>query len=128
MRKRPGEQSSGFLVTFEKIICFFKILFVPLPQASERNTLNLYTMATLVSINQIPRGSTHEMGEEVFTPGFGYYHIHISTKGVRRYFELTGWYTGKHFFSTSIKADREDAIRAIKDIADDLVNRYRKED
>ena len=85
-------------------------------------------MATLVSINQIPRGATLERGEEVFTPGFGFYHIHIYTKGIRRYFELTGWYTGKHFFSTFIKADREDAIRAIKDIADDLVNRYRKED
>lgn len=69
-----------------------------------------------------------EMGEEVSTPGFGKYFIHIYTKGTRRYFELTGWYTGKHIFSTSIKNDRGEAVRRIKDIADDLVNRYRKED
>ena len=69
-----------------------------------------------------------EMGEEIFTPGFGYYHIHIYTKGMRRYFELTGWYTGKHLFSTSINNDRAEAIRSIKGIADDLVNRYRRKE
>lgn len=83
---------------------------------------------TLTSINQIPRGATYDGGEEVLTPGFGYYHIHIYTKGIRGYFELTGWYTGKHLFSISIKDDREMALRQIKDIADDLVNRYRKEE
>lgn len=82
----------------------------------------------LTSINQIPRGTINDGNEEVFTPGFGYYHIHISTKGVRRYFELTGWYTGKHLFSTSINNDRGEAIRSIKRLADDLVNRYRKEE
>lgn len=84
---------------------------------------------TLTSINQIPRGAVKDgFTEEVFTPGFGYYHIHIYVKGIRRYFELTGWYTGKDYFSTSIKDDREMAIRQIKDIADARVNRYRKED
>lgn len=84
---------------------------------------------TLTSINQIPRGAVKDgFTEEVFTPGFGYYYIHVYTKGIRRYFELTGWYTGKSFFSTSIKDDREMAIRQIKDIADARVNRYRKED
>lgn len=84
---------------------------------------------TLTSINQIPRGAVQDgFTEEVFTPGFGYYYIHVYTKGIRRYFELRGWYTGKDIFSTSIKDDREMAIRQIKDIADARVNRYRKED
>ena len=84
---------------------------------------------TLTSINQIPRGATKDgFTEEVFTPGFGYYYIHIYTKGIRRYFELRGWYTGKHMFSTSIKDDRDEAIRSIKRLADSLVDRYRKED
>lgn len=83
----------------------------------------------LTTINQIPKGATKDgYSEEVFTPGFGYYHIIVYTKGIRRYFELTGWYTGKDYFSTSIKDDREMAIRQIKDIADARVNRYRKED
>lgn len=84
---------------------------------------------TLTSINQIPRGAVQDgFTEEVFTPGFGYYYIHVYTKGIRRYFELRGWYTGRETFSTSIKDDREMAIRQIKDIADARVNRYRKED
>lgn len=84
---------------------------------------------TLTSINQIPKGAVQDgFTEEVETPGFGKYFIHIYTKGVRRYFELTGWYTGRENFSTSIKDDREMAIRQIKDIADARVNRYRKED
>ena len=36
--------------------------------------------------------------------------------------------TGREYFSTSIKDDREMAIRQIRDIADARVNRYRKED
>ena len=73
----------------------------------------------LVSINQVPRGAEKDgFTEEVFTPGFGYYYILVSVKGSRRYFELTGWYTGKSIFSTSIKFDRETAIHQIKDIAD----------
>ena len=84
---------------------------------------------TLTSINQIPRGAVQDgFTEEVETPGFGKYFIHIYTKGIRRYFELTGWYTGRGCFSTSIKDDREMAIRQIKDIADARVNRYKKED
>lgn len=84
---------------------------------------------TLTSINQIPRGAFQDgFNEEVFTPGFGYYHIHIYVKGSRRYFELTGWYTGKHFFSTSIKDDRAAAIRLIKEIADANVDRYRNDE
>lgn len=84
---------------------------------------------TLTSINQIPKGAVKDgFMEEVETPGFGKYFIHVSTKGNRRYFELTGWYTGREYFSTSIKDDREMAIRQIKDIADARVNRYRKED
>jgi len=80
----------------------------------------------LTSINQIPRGAVLDgFSEEVYTEGFGYYHIHIYTKGIRRYFELTGWYTGKHLFSTSIKEDRTDAIRSLKSLADDLVARYK---
>lgn len=83
----------------------------------------------LTSINQIPKGAVKDgFMEEVETPGFGKYFIHVYTKGVRRYFELTGWYTGREYFSTSIKDDREMAIRQIKDIADERVNRYRKED
>lgn len=83
----------------------------------------------LISINQIPKGAVKDgFSEEVETPGFGKYFIHIYTNGVRRYFELTGWFTGKHLFSTSIKDDREMAIRQIRDIADARVNRYRKED
>ena len=82
-----------------------------------------------VSINQIPRDATQDgFTEDVLTPGFGHYYIHVYTKGIRRYFELHGWYTGKHIFSTSINNDRAEAIRSIKDIADSLVNRYRKED
>ena len=84
---------------------------------------------TLTSINQIPRGVVKDgFTEEVETPGLGKYYIHIYVKGVRRYFELTGWYTGRESFSTSIKDDREMAIRQIKNIADARVNRYRKED
>lgn len=83
----------------------------------------------LTSINQIPRGAVKDgFMEEVETPGFGKYFIHVSTKGNRRYFELTGWYTGRHYFSTSINEDREMAIRHIKELADALVYRYRKED
>lgn len=83
---------------------------------------------TLTSINSIPKGAVKDgFSEEVETPGFGKYFIHIFTKGVRRYFELTGWYTGKHLLSTSINNDRAEAIRIIKRLADDLVNRYRKE-
>ena len=80
----------------------------------------------LISINQIPKGAVKDgFTEEVETPGFGKYFIHIYTKGIRRYFELTGWYTGRDFFSTSIKDDREMAIRQIRDIADARVDRYR---
>ena len=83
----------------------------------------------LKSINQVPRGAVKDgFTEEVFTPGFGYYYIMIYTKGIRRYFELTGWYTGRETFSTSINDDRETAIRQIKDIADARVDRYRRED
>ena len=79
------------------------------------------------SINQVPKGAVKDgYSEEVFTPGFGYYYIHIYTKGIRRYFELTGWYTGRHYFSTSINNDRAEALRSIKGIADDLVARYKK--
>lgn len=82
---------------------------------------------TLTSINQVPKGAVKDgFSEEVFTEGFGYYYINIYTKGIRRYFELTGWYTGKSFFSTSINADRAEAIRLIKEIADARVDRYRK--
>ena len=81
---------------------------------------------TLTSINQIPRGAVQDgFTEEVETPGFGKYFIHIYVKNLRRYFELTGWYTGREYFSTSIWDDREMAIRQIKDIADARVNRYR---
>lgn len=78
-------------------------------------------------INEIPRGAVYDGGEEIFTPGFGYYYIHTYIKGVRRYFELTGWYTGKHHFSTSINNDKGEAIRNIKRIADDLVKRYKED-
>lgn len=79
-----------------------------------------------VSINQIPKGAVKDgMSEEVYTPGFGYHYIHVYTKGIRRYFEITGWYTGKFFFSTSINNDRAEALRSIKDIADDLVTRWK---
>lgn len=82
---------------------------------------------TLTSINQVPKGAVKDgFSEEVFTEGFGYYYINIYTKGIRRYFELTGWYTGKSFFSTSINADLAEAIRLIKEIADARVDRYRK--
>ena len=92
------------------------------------NDKSLYNM-TLTSINQIPKGAVSDgFMEEVFTPGFGYYYIHVYAKGVRRYFELKGWYTGKHLFSTSVNNDREMAIRQIKDIADGLVNRYREQE
>lgn len=38
-----------------------------------------------VSINQIPKGAVKDgFSEEVETPGFGKYFIHIYTKGVRR--------------------------------------------
>lgn len=84
---------------------------------------------TLTSINQIPKGAVQDgFTEEVETPGFGKYFIHIYVKNLRRYFELTGWYTGRKYFSTSIKYDREMAIRLIKNIADVMVNRYRKEE
>lgn len=79
-----------------------------------------------ISINQIPKGAVKDgFSEEVETPGFGKYFIHIYTKGIRRYFELTGWYTGKHLFSTPIKEDRTEAIRSLKSFADDLVARYK---
>lgn len=82
-----------------------------------------------ISINQIPKGAVKDgFSEEVETPGFGKYFIHIYTKGVRRYFELHGWFTGRHYFSTSINNDRAEALRSIKGIADDLVKRYRKEE
>ena len=82
----------------------------------------------LISINQIPKGAVKDgFTEEVETPGFGKYFIVVYTKGIRRYFELRGWYTGREYFSTSIKDDREMAIRQIRDIADARVNRYRKE-
>ena len=83
----------------------------------------------LTSINQIPRGAVKDgFTEEVETSGFGRYFIEVYTKGIRRYFELRGWYTGRFYFSTSIKDDREIAIRQIKDIADARVNRYRKKE
>ena len=101
---------------------------LPLCQQDERTTKSLYTM-NLISINQIPRGAVKDgFTEEVETPGFGKYFIVVYTKGIRRYFELRGWYTGREYFSTSIKDDREMAIRQIRDIADARVNRYRKED
>lgn len=82
-----------------------------------------------ISINQIPKGAVKDgYTEEVNTPGFGNYFIHVYTKGVRRYFELRGWYTGRHLFSTHINNDRAEALRSIRGIADDLVNRYRKEE
>lgn len=83
----------------------------------------------LKSIDQIPRGAVADgYGEEVETPGFGKYFIHAYVKNSRRYYELTGWYTGYHVFSTAIRDDRETTIRQIKDIADSLVNRWKKED
>lgn len=82
---------------------------------------------TLTSINQIPKGAVRDgFTEEVETPGFGFYFIHVYTKGIRRYFELTGWFTGKDYFSTSINDDRDIAIRLIREIADARVDRYRK--
>ena len=82
---------------------------------------------TLTSINQLPKGIVKEgYTEEIYTEGFGYYYIHIYTKGTRRYFELHGWYTGLGFFSTSINDDRETALRMIREIADARVDRYRK--
>ena len=81
----------------------------------------------LKSINQLPKGIEREgYAEDVYTEGFGHYYITIYTKGTRRYFELHGWYTGLCFFSTSIKDDRETALRMIREIADARVDRYRK--
>lgn len=81
---------------------------------------------TLTEINAIPRRAEWQPGEEVFTEGYGYYYIHCYTKGTRRYFELTGWYTGKSLFSTSINDDKEQAFKLIKEIADARIDRYRK--
>lgn len=83
----------------------------------------------LKSINQVPRGSKMDgYSVEVETPGFGKYFIHIYTKGARRYLELTGWYTGKHIFSTSIRNDRAESVRMVEDIADGLVARYKNKE
>jgi hypothetical protein len=81
---------------------------------------------TLTEINAIPRGAEWELGTEVFTPGYGTYFIHCYNKGTRRYFKLTGWYTGKTLFSTSINDDKEEAFKLIKEIAEARIDRYRK--
>lgn len=80
---------------------------------------------TLTQINSIPRGAEHELGGEVFTPGYGRYFIHCYHKGTRRYFELTGWYVGKSFWSTSINDDKESAIRLLREMADDKIHRQK---
>lgn len=83
---------------------------------------------TLLSINQIPRGSEYDGSVEISTKGFGSYCIAVYTKNTRRYYELTGRYTGKSIYSTSIKDDRNEAIRHVKSIANSRVARFRKDD
>ena len=75
-------------------------------------------------INTIPGKAVFEgPSEEVFTEGFGYYFIHCYVKGTRRYFELHGFYVGKHFFSSSINEDRGRIIDGLKEYADYLIHR-----
>ena len=93
---------------------------------------NLYTMALLKEISRIPLHSEifkhWEINYGQITPNHQpICHIMIYRLNTRYYIELSGWYTGKHFWSASASSSLLDLYFEVKAVADERTFRSLKD-